>query len=336
MKAIWSAALLGCVVSLGVPASAGAAQAQNARPNQRQMRFAGMDRNGDGVITRDEWNGNDRAFRNHDWNGDNVLSGDEVRSQSGDTNWQRDQGVDDRFNENDWSEREFTRLDVNRDGRISRAEWPGNDDVFVRVDRNRDGSLSLREFLGYSDGDDAYLDRDDRFAELDRDGDGRIERREWRGSDDAFGWLDSNGDGVIDRAELRASQPFQRDVFSRLDSNGDRVISRDEWFWSASAFERRDRNNDGVLTADEFYSGDRRANRDMSPAFDAGYARGLEEGRKAGRGDKVQSGHWDLEGQRELERADSGYDQTKGSLPDYQAGYRAGFRVGYREGFGPR
>jgi hypothetical protein len=32
----------------------------------------------DGVITRQEWQGNDRSFRNHDWNGDGRLSGDEV------------------------------------------------------------------------------------------------------------------------------------------------------------------------------------------------------------------------------------------------------------------
>ena len=46
---------------------------------QAQMRFQGMDSNNDGVITRAEWRGTDRAFRNQDWNGDGVLSGDEVR-----------------------------------------------------------------------------------------------------------------------------------------------------------------------------------------------------------------------------------------------------------------
>ena len=37
---------------------------------QGQMRFQGMDTNGDGVITRSEWRGNDNSFRNQDWNGD--------------------------------------------------------------------------------------------------------------------------------------------------------------------------------------------------------------------------------------------------------------------------
>ena len=43
--------------------------------NDGGMRFRGLDRNGDGVITRREWNGNDVSFRNHDWNGDGALSG---------------------------------------------------------------------------------------------------------------------------------------------------------------------------------------------------------------------------------------------------------------------
>ncbi|OFW22289.1 MAG: hypothetical protein A3G21_01740 [Acidobacteria bacterium RIFCSPLOWO2_12_FULL_66_21] len=50
----------------------------------------------------------------------------------------------------------------------------------------------------------------------------------------------------------------------------------------------------------------------------------------------VNGGKWDLEGQRELEQADAGYDQRLGAREDYQAGYRAGFRLGYRQGFGPR
>ena len=49
------------------------------------------------------------------------------------------------------------------------------------------------------------------------------------------------------------------------------------------------------------------------------------------------NGHgWDLDGQTELERADSGYYSQLGTLGEYQGGYREGFRVGYREGFAQR
>ncbi len=48
-------------------------------PSPSPMRFQKMDTNRDGVITRDEWRGNDRSFADHDCNGDGVLSGPEVK-----------------------------------------------------------------------------------------------------------------------------------------------------------------------------------------------------------------------------------------------------------------
>ncbi|HEV2843474.1 MAG TPA: hypothetical protein VG477_01400, partial [Thermoanaerobaculia bacterium] len=45
----------------------------NDDDENEDMRFAGMDRNRDGQITRSEWRGNDRSFAQHDWNGDGVL-----------------------------------------------------------------------------------------------------------------------------------------------------------------------------------------------------------------------------------------------------------------------
>jgi hypothetical protein len=36
----------------------------------------------------------------------------------------------------------YTGIDRNRDGVITRAEWPGNDTSFRQHDRNRDGLLS--------------------------------------------------------------------------------------------------------------------------------------------------------------------------------------------------
>src|SRR5919106_881010 len=64
-------------MGLAAPAAVTSAEAQ--APLSR-MRFEQLDRNNDGRITRDEWNGNERGFRNRDWNGDGVLSGNEVRA----------------------------------------------------------------------------------------------------------------------------------------------------------------------------------------------------------------------------------------------------------------
>ena len=72
--------------------------------------------------------------------------------------------------------------------------------------------------------------------------------------------------------------------------------------------------------------------RRRAPAISAGYERGQQDGVQAGREDKPRG--WDLDGQRELETADAGYQPAAGARADYQAGYRAGFRLGYHEGFG--
>ena len=53
-----------------------------ARGGRRDLgnRFRGIDRNGDGVITRKEWPGNDKSFNQHDLNRDGILAGREVRA----------------------------------------------------------------------------------------------------------------------------------------------------------------------------------------------------------------------------------------------------------------
>jgi hypothetical protein len=106
------------------------------------MRFRGMDRNADGVITRQEWRGNAQSFNEHDSNGDGILSRAEVRgaSREGDFSWWPDQA-------GDWTDARFSDLDDNADGVISRGEWQGTRGRFVQMDVNSDGIVSRREFL---------------------------------------------------------------------------------------------------------------------------------------------------------------------------------------------
>jgi hypothetical protein len=230
----WGSILLGCLFTL--PAPAGAALPDHGpagQQNQREMRFRGMDRNNDGVITRDEWRGNARAFARQDVNRDGVLSGDEVWTDApGDP-----QGSP--------LEASFESKDRNDDGIISRAEWNSDAQTFARVDSNRDGVITRPEFLGE-------------------------------------GWAPTAG----------AVDPDDSD-----DADQDRRSTR---------------------------------------AYQAGFDRGVADGRQAGREDKDRRNRWDLEGQRELENADAGYQSSVGARDDYQAGYRAGFRIGYRQGFGRR
>jgi Ca2+-binding EF-hand superfamily protein len=205
-----------------------------------------------------------------------------------------------------------------------------------------------------------------RFRAMDTDNDGVITRAEWRGDDQSFREHDLNHDGVLSgeevspRAVTGGSDRSRREEmaarFERADRNGDGQIARREWTGTTAAFKRMDQDGDGIITRDEYLqvmqeravatsgtTSSTAATSNATPsqtttrAYRFGYDRGVIEGREAGKEDKnVNGGHWDLDGQRELEQADSGYTQDLGARTDYQAGYRAGFRLGYREGFGPR
>ena len=162
-----------------------------------------------------------------------------------------------------------------------------------------------------------------------------------------FERVDANDDGRISVSEFLgedvAGSSGTRPPFDALDRNGNGVLTTNEWTAGRDAFRALDMDNDGVLTRTEYSrvagSGitgpDSLENR--SEAYRSGYRRGVTEGRQAGYEDKhVNGGRWDLDGQRELEQADSGYTEQLGSRRDYQDGYRAGFRRGYAAGFGPR
>jgi Ca2+-binding EF-hand superfamily protein len=306
------------------------ASAQERRTGAAAIRFQAMDTNGDGVITRQEWRGNDRSFRNHDWDRDGRLSGDEIRVGARRQSQWDDRDIEAAIErEDDWTDERFRALDHNSDGRLSRAEWHAGAELFARVDRNRDNFLSGAEFRGEADDD-----REDRFTDLDDNRDGRLTRNEWHGSTAVFDALDGNRDGVLTRAEAIGTEGGARDEFRSVDVNGDGAIARNEWHWNAAAFDRLDANRDGRLSRQEWDNSPAVILPQQTPAYRAGYERGRQEGMQAGREDKPRG--WDLEGQRELETADSGYEARFGDKSEYQAGYRVGFRRGYKEGFGPR
>ena len=98
-------------------------------------RFRGLDDNGDGVISRAEWNGNNVSFNNQDWNGDGVISGQEMRSEG--------RRLGRRANDYD-----FDALDVNNNNRIERREWQGRLEEFNRLNTNGDNFLTRDELDG--------------------------------------------------------------------------------------------------------------------------------------------------------------------------------------------
>ena len=139
---------------------------QNEARTERQMRFQAMDIDNDGVITRSEWRGNLQSFRQHDRNGDNVLSGDEVRV------------IQDTPETAQELSTVFARADPNNDRVLSRNEWYGDRQTFERVDGNNDGRISLAEFLGEDVAGTTGVRRRG-FAQLDINGNGVITRNEW-------------------------------------------------------------------------------------------------------------------------------------------------------------
>ncbi|HEY0140473.1 MAG TPA: hypothetical protein VGF48_06225 [Thermoanaerobaculia bacterium] len=65
----------------GVLSQADRQNHNSSTPQRQQQLYRGVDRNGDGIVTRSEWTGNDQSFRQHDRNNDGVLSGGELSRQ---------------------------------------------------------------------------------------------------------------------------------------------------------------------------------------------------------------------------------------------------------------
>jgi len=191
---------------------------------------------------------------------------------------------------------------------------------------------------------------------MDRDSDGVVTRAEWQGSYAAFNQHDTNGDNVLsgnevwdggyrrnnrDRYESPDAGAFDdwtTQAFTSIDRNRDGRITLSEWRYDRDSFDRADRNGDRILTRSEFLGEDRNqaGNGASTEAYRAGYQRGQIEGRTAGREDRDRNQGYDLEGQRELETADSGYEARFGSKAEYQDGYRDGFRAAYPQGWNRR
>jgi Ca2+-binding EF-hand superfamily protein len=89
------------------------------------------------------------------------------------------------------------RFDGDRDGKVTREEFPGSDERFRQCDRDGDGVLTLQDVPAASD--DAP-----RGLAGDRDGNGRLSREEFPGSDDEWRRLDKNTDGWIDAEEEKS------------------------------------------------------------------------------------------------------------------------------------
>lgn len=142
-------------------------------------------------------------------------------------------------------------MDADHDGKVTRAEWKGNEVGFGMQDANGDGVLSGVELApsGQPAEDPAAA-----FVRLDRNQDGRLAREEWTGAADDFDRQDHNRDGKVTRDEfLNLDQDKARleRLFRFLDKNRDGRLARTEW--KGGTFDRQDRNHDGSVSREEFF-----------------------------------------------------------------------------------
>jgi Ca2+-binding EF-hand superfamily protein len=275
-------------------------------------RFNDWDHNNNGRIEPGEWHGRSDNFRRLDVNRDGWVSRDEFANRVPPSS----------------REEEFAEFDHNNDGRITRDEWHGDIWAFSRLDVDRNNVVTRAEYLRTSG---ASVPR---WHDWDTNGDGRLSAQEWRGHPEMFRRLDLNRDGWLAREEMpyRGGPREREEEFVEIDRNGDGRITIYEWRGERGEFGRVDTNRDGVITPGEFFE-NLPATDVNDQAYRRGYDRGREEGMAAGREDRENRNGYDLEGQRELEYANSGYDPRVGSIESYQAGYRAGFREGYSTGY---
>jgi len=232
-------------------------------------------------------------------------------------NRQNDDWYDDRYND-DRDEDEAARfrgMDSNRDGRVTRSEWRGNDRSFDQHDWNDDGVLSGEELRPSSwgtrnqprtqDDDDR---RNDRFERLDRNNDGYLSASEWPREERRFDRLDLNNDGRVSRSEFQDRDFDRRDTlaerFAEMDTNRDGRLSRNAWTHGEDAFERLDRNNDQYISRDELLNRDWNDQDDLYPRNESRF-RDLDQNRDS----RLSRNEWT--GSRDffdrMDRNDDGY-----------------------------
>lgn len=157
-------------------------------------------------------------------------------------------------------------LDTDGDGRITRAEWRGNDISFSQHDKNGDGVLAgaeitpgepltdneeaLNDWQEWWDFHQGQFDTGD-FGGMDKDENQSVSREEWAGS---FALFDRDHNGMISQQEYedREYRGMTREaLFGKMDLNGNGRIEPDEWWWSRDAFALVDRDSNRWVTPDE-------------------------------------------------------------------------------------
>jgi Ca2+-binding EF-hand superfamily protein len=176
-------------------------------PTLLRERLRAMDTDGDGKITRGEFQGPQAIFDRLDVNKDGVLNRDDnpaattepekaqVKKKAAAAKNAPPQAGAGRFGPM------FQAMDKDGDGKLSRAEFQGREANFDRLDLNKDGVLEPSELNRA-----VTKGAGQRFPAMDKDGDGKLSRTEFTGPPALFNRLDVNQDGFLSRAEAARFQ----------------------------------------------------------------------------------------------------------------------------------
>jgi Ca2+-binding EF-hand superfamily protein len=166
-----------------------------------------LDHDRDGKISASEFVLPERLWRLFDRDRDDFVKADEIprpgegRGPGG----RRFEGLEIRSVED-----ALSRMDSNKDGELTSAEWTAPRQLFDRFDGDKDGKLTRTELqTGIEKGKASGLIRepDDFLARHDKNKDGKVTREEFEGPAEAFDRADTNGDGAITAADRPAGTP---------------------------------------------------------------------------------------------------------------------------------